>query len=44
MDPPKQAVCRISGISGQIGGAWAEMTYSAPKSPPFGSPHREMCS
>ena len=44
MGPPKQAVCRISGIFGQIGGAGAEMTYSAPKDPPFGSPHREMCS
>ena len=44
MDPPKQAVCRISGIFGQIGGgpAAADFTQYAPKGPPFGGPHREM--
>ena len=43
MDPPKQAVCRISGIFGQIGGAGADFTQHRAKSPPFGGPHRQMC-
>ena len=43
MDPPKQAVCRISGIFGQIGGAGADFTQHRAKSPPCGGPHRQMC-